>query len=340
MTESHQEERSDIQREVADTASEMLVRAREALGLSQSEVADQLRLTTTFIRYIDDGDFHKIPKAAFIKGYLRSYARVVSLDSDEVIRAYERAQQVTTETDDIGGVAEKPVASGNFTGPVVQTGLIGLVVVLIVVAVVWWSFSTGGDGGAPVVTQPVVPESAVPAMPETQSLEEPVGQDDVVSASVAPEDSGSEVIAEAGEAEEIPPAAETTPADETTPAAGVEVESAPEATMTGVTKRANVAIERVRDGDTLYITVRAGGEDEVEFSFSGECWLEIEDGNGEQIYGDLNRAGDVMTVYGIAPFEVLFGRASAATMTYQGKAVNLGPYTTSDETAKVRTARL
>lgn len=335
MTDSrHQEGRDDIQREAADTASAMLVRAREALGLSQTEVADQLRLTTTFIRYIDDGDFHKIPKAAFIKGYLRSYARVVSLNSDEVIRAYERAQQVTPETEDIGNVTEKTVASGNFTGPIVQTGVIGLVVVAIVVAVVWWSFSTRDDVGAPVVTQPVVPESSVPAMPETQSLEEPVAQDDVVSASVAPEDSQGEAMAEAEEAEAV------SRADEAMPPAGVEAESAPAATKTVVNRRADVEVQRVRDGDTLYITVRAGGEDELEFSFSGECWLEIEDGNGDQIYGDLNRAGDVMTVYGIAPFEILFGRASAATMIYQGKAVNLAPYTTSDETAKVRTARL
>lgn len=102
----------------------------------------------------------------------------------------------------------------------------------------------------------------------------------------------------------------------------------------------DVDIERVQDGDTQYITVYAGGENTLEFAFTDECWLEIEDGEGRKIYGDLNRAGDVMTVYGIAPFDVLFGRAPAATMIYEGQAVNLDRFTTRDQTARVRTARL
>ena len=42
--------------------SELLVEARQRLGLSQKEVADELYLTTSFIEYIDVGEFASIPK--------------------------------------------------------------------------------------------------------------------------------------------------------------------------------------------------------------------------------------------------------------------------------------
>jgi hypothetical protein len=68
--------------------------------------------------------------------------------------------------------------------------------------------------------------------------------------------------------------------------------------------------------------------------------VEIEDGNGDQIYEDLNRAGDVMTVMGQGPFDVLLGRAPAVRMMMNGNEVDLQPFTTTEQTARVRTARL
>ncbi|MEX1237317.1 MAG: helix-turn-helix domain-containing protein, partial [Pseudomonadales bacterium] len=86
------EDDQDSQPEQVSAVSKLLIEAREAKGLSQKEVAEQLYLTVTFIRYIDEGAFDKIPKPAFIKGYLRSYARVVGLDGDAVIEAYNQEQ--------------------------------------------------------------------------------------------------------------------------------------------------------------------------------------------------------------------------------------------------------
>lgn len=126
------------------TASDMLVEAREAAGMSQKDVADQLFLTTTFIRYIDDGEFEKIPKPAFIKGYLRSYARVVNLPGEAVIEAYERGQSVTPQAPDLSRVTEDNVGSGSFTGPIVQTGVVGLVAIFVVAGLVWWFASDDG----------------------------------------------------------------------------------------------------------------------------------------------------------------------------------------------------
>ena len=62
----------------------------------------------------------------------------------------------------------------------------------------------------------------------------------------------------------------------------------------------------------------------------------IEDAQGDSIYGDLNRAGDELVVSGNAPFEVLFGKAPAVRLEYNGVPIDLIPHTTSVDTAKLK----
>jgi len=101
----------------------------------------------------------------------------------------------------------------------------------------------------------------------------------------------------------------------------------------------DISIQRQTVGDTDYITVDAEGLDQLRFVFSDECWLEIEDADGALIYGDLGRTGDELSVYGDAPFEILFGKAPAVTMEFNGRSVDLASWTASDQTAKVTVGR-
>ena len=57
--------------------------------LSQVQVAEKLFLKTQIIECLDDGAFERIPKKAFIRGYIRAYARVVGLEGSELVAAYD-----------------------------------------------------------------------------------------------------------------------------------------------------------------------------------------------------------------------------------------------------------
>jgi cytoskeleton protein RodZ len=100
-----------------------------------------------------------------------------------------------------------------------------------------------------------------------------------------------------------------------------------------------VTIENLGQGRGSLITVTAIGDDKLEFSFSDECWVEVTDAGGASIYGDLNRTGDSLVIYGTAPFEVLFGKAPAAKLAFNGKPFALARYTSADLTAKVKLGR-
>ena len=56
----------------AAAMGERLRQAREAAGLSQQDVASQMRLRVTMVRALEDGQFEDIPgPPPYIRGYLR-----------------------------------------------------------------------------------------------------------------------------------------------------------------------------------------------------------------------------------------------------------------------------
>ena len=56
----------------------------------------------------------------------------------------------------------------------------------------------------------------------------------------------------------------------------------------------------------------------LEFTFSGECWLEVRDAN-DASYTDLRQAGDVLGLDGQPPFNILLGDAHQVLLKYRGE---------------------
>ena len=343
---------SSIQSEAEEetvTASSMLRAAREALGLSQDDVANALYITVSFIRWIDEDQIDRIPQKAFIKGYLRSYAKLVKLDGDLVVQQFDAGNEVPIPSAEIRGVTEESVGSINFTGPVFKTGVIGLVGLLVVIVAVWL-LSSSTPEPIPVVTMP----EESPAETESETLrpfqlpertdlntftfDEEDGTTGSAESVLLPESESAETEAvvlpdsEAAESESDLSTEDEVVNDEPTP------DIQPQLPQASVLEK-DISIQRQTVGDTDYITVDAEGLDQLRFVFSDECWLEIEDADGALIYGDLGRTGDELSVYGDAPFEILFGKAPAVTMEFNGRSVDLASWTASDQTAKVTVGR-
>ena len=333
--------------------SEILVAARKHLGYSQKEVADKLYLTTTFIRYIDAGEFDKIPKQAFVKGYLRSYARTVNLSDDEIVALYEAELESHEPAPEIKGVTEEDVSTSSITGPVLQTGLIGFGVLLLIVALVWWLVSEP-ESPAPRVTQPTVqsqepPELVEPVLPESTDFDDAVSQtEDARTEDTGTEDAGTETARTEDTRTETAATVEALPADEDGP--GETPPESPELTVTSASTETSeevvdtldeapeseeILFERTSDGERSFITVDAGGFDQLEISFTDECWVEVGDSEQGLIYHDLNDDGDVLTIYGTGPFEILLGRATGVEMIYNGRSFDVESYINQDKTAKL-----
>ena len=73
-----------------------LRQAREALNLSQRDVARQLHLNAGLIQALEDNDEESLPAKTYLVGYLRSYARLLNLPADEIIEAAHLEPRPTT----------------------------------------------------------------------------------------------------------------------------------------------------------------------------------------------------------------------------------------------------
>jgi cytoskeleton protein RodZ len=66
-------------------AGEALARAREALGLSVADVAQQLKFAPRQIEALEQGRYGELPGGTFTRGMLRAYARLLKVDPEPLL---------------------------------------------------------------------------------------------------------------------------------------------------------------------------------------------------------------------------------------------------------------
>lgn len=79
------------------TAGALLRQARERKGLSREAVAEQLNLLLSQVVALEENDFARFPGETFVRGHLRSYARLLAIDVDELLKIYGGAASATAQ---------------------------------------------------------------------------------------------------------------------------------------------------------------------------------------------------------------------------------------------------
>lgn len=69
---------------------EKLRQAREERGISISEVAEQTRISSLYLKAIEDDNYKPLPGGIFNKGFVKAYAKYVGMDEQEALRDYAR----------------------------------------------------------------------------------------------------------------------------------------------------------------------------------------------------------------------------------------------------------
>jgi cytoskeleton protein RodZ len=73
-----------------DALGERFRAAREARGLSLSDVADQIRIRSVYLAALEDESWNAIGAPVYIRGFLRTYARFLGIDPEEAVAAFNR----------------------------------------------------------------------------------------------------------------------------------------------------------------------------------------------------------------------------------------------------------
>ena len=124
------------------TPGEILKAAREFCGYHQNQVAERLRLSVQTIKDIENDDYTHFTAEIYLRGHIRSYARVCDVDPEIVLKAFE-GTGIEIESDPqlpVMMAHDVPVSrlSRRTKRKTLLWAGLGVLLVLIVMVVLWW----------------------------------------------------------------------------------------------------------------------------------------------------------------------------------------------------------
>lgn len=286
----------------APSLGQALAAERERQGLSRADVAQRLHMSAYQVEALEMGDYGRLPKGTFLRGFVRNYAKVLGIPPESVLSQLaetappEPAPRIVVPTQNI---RFDPIGD-RLANPYVKATVLAAVAVAVAFAVMyWWLFmrdtapttvhkpaATNGEAVTVAPSQPAVPAPEVPP----------------ANPPVAP-----------------PPVA-------TPPASG-----AP-SSMPAKTEPAKpeVAKADAAKADAPRTAAAAQGGSVLRFHFEAESWVEVRDARDKVLFQQLNPAGSDAEVRGRPPLAVIVGNAHSVRLTYNDKRFPLDPHTKVD----------
>ncbi len=266
----------------------LLLAAREKAGLSIREVAEQLHLLPNQVEALETDNFSFFNGPIFCKGYLKSYARLLELDAEEVVGLFSASLpgQEQAEIKKPAAVAQ-PIQRPS-KGYSLQYWLAGFVLVLMVF--LWAAYQ--GDSSVETV--------------ESTAL-----------ASTEIDENNNEFV------QELKPKVDKIAVSESSTQEQdiAQIPQRPDQLAEGIISQPlpDVTGEQAVLDSILTDTIGSL----LHFSFTEDCWVEIKDSSDKVIFADLKRADDKLELSGLAPFEVLLGYAPGVSLDYNGESFDI-----------------
>jgi cytoskeleton protein RodZ len=270
-----------------------LAAARERAGLGVGDVAARLRLHTNQVRAIESETLAKLPEAAYVRGFVRSYARMLGLDPAPLLDDLNRklAPDDASVVDGMATAKEYSPVRAAANEQASRWLVLGMAVAaLIALGLIGWYATRAAEPAATLVPPGRAPAPA-PAAAAPTVVAVPVTTSAVTEASTNPS------------APTTAPAAEGPVAAAADPAGGAAAAPPSEATAAPPV---------------------------LSLAFHGASWVEVTDSQGRVLVSQVANAGDVLQPAGAPPFAVVLGDAAQVTAMVRGAAFSLEPVTRSN----------
>lgn len=313
-------EHNDTNEQIPDsplqTPGEILRAAREGLGLSVDEVANELYMTAYKVRTIESNEFKKLNADAFIRGYLKTYALLLKLDPTIVLQAYDHLG-LNVET----RISIQPKKASSTKKVLVLMAMLALVLGILWLISVWFLDNRKAQEYKVPMTSGL---SSVSTSLQSSSVVVIADPEDAIAV-----DTDSDELAVNTLAQQPSSVAALLPSL-TADISGSNVTAAPAQAVAASSLAAseNNAAAQAQTSNAVQPPVQAqqsGALDTLRLVFSEECWLEVIDANGDVLASDLERASSAREIQGQAPFQVKLGNAKAVRMSLNGYDVPIEP---------------
>ncbi|CAH6856008.1 putative Cytoskeleton protein RodZ [Vibrio chagasii] len=289
-------------------AGTLLKNQREALGLTQKQISDRLKLRISLIQQIEENQFESDQVATFMRGYIRSYAKYVNLDEKVVLNALRHSGDAQHEDQEMLSFSRKTKTEKHNSRIMLLTW--GIFAVIVGISSLWWWQNQQQDTlSQSLANTESSEELAVEESldPEFASLEVIEAEQNDAAASVIEDTEGLAAISDAADTSAALDVTDEQPAVDAEPAVEletVEATTAPETTP------------------TPEVTTKA-----LTMQFTADCWIQVKDATGKTLSTGIKKAGQSLNLSGTAPYKVILGAPEGVSMTFASEPVDLSGYT-------------
>ena len=344
MSENREAESESAGRRVSP--GERLRTARIEQGMTLEELANQMRLSAGILESLEENRFEDITAPIFVKGYLRSYARIVGIDEAEILDLYvneymDSDPPINSTSSD--RAQRRRVRSG-------ARGRWWLVLLIVAVALGgWWyqrsqqdaqaisldaAAEPSEDRNVTTAETPVAKELAGDAERQLEQLE-PVTENTIPEETAAAP--GATEVERTNTSPEPSVAPLPVPATTETPAPEREPEQEP--AMTIETTEAAPPAQTVAEPESgTKVEAAVAGEpggSGLSLHVSADTWADIRDATGRKLVYTLLRAGHERKIDGQAPLRLFFGNGHGVELIWKGKPVDLSSRIRADNTVRL-----
>lgn len=303
-----------------------LVEARESIPYTREQVASELNLPPGYIEILEQGGLEGLPSIVFAKGYIRAYAKLLHLDSDELIAEYELLHGVVTSKGQIRPVG-KEHHQVKMSHPVMKLTSWLIVLAIIGVSVWWWQAQYGSDAKLPAIFDEPQTEAAENNAPVV-NVEGGTAQLVLPKLNDEPEPSG-EAVEEQSEETETQVESESVAESEPEYLSEAEIKKLQQDLDAGVVVEAETVQEVVLPEVSADVSESNAGLNiaAINAEFVAECWVSIKDADGKTLFNNLRGKGQSVSVSGSPPLNVLIGAADAVgRFSFNGEEIDLAQH--------------
>ncbi len=285
---------------------------RERLGWRLGDLATNLRIRLEFLEAIEAGNLQALPGVAYRAGFVRTYARALGLDPEEILRRFRAA----------GELHDSAKAEIRFIAPVPDSGvpkgaaiLLGAVLLLAGYGV-WYHYSSAQRRMAEKI--PAVPAQLAPLATPPKIEVAPV--------TPAPTQTPAPAATQAA-----PPATHPTAPPATTPASSTQVQAAP-ATAPAATAAAEPATPVTGiaapsattspppPGNGIPTPASPAPGAGLVISATQDAWIEVQDTKGNILFSKVLHPGESWPVPQEPGLTMTTGNAGGTLLVNNGVA--------------------
>lgn len=297
---------------------QQLMLAREKAGMSIEEAARAMNLKVRIVEALEDSAMDRLPPVAFVQGYLRTYARLLGLSEEKILKEFEHEVPHSIESE----LHPRPPSpdGANSQTPIIK--LTSLLVILVAIGVLVYSVYSYYVERTQRIEQ---------AHQAAEDAALPLPQEAPAAPGVAEPPAGETAETASGVTGWPSPVVDEAPAS----AAAEPVKTAPEpagdqpvattAEDTGIEDIMPVATPQPMTGGDV-LRVRA----------DQECWADISDANDIRMFYGTIRPGRELELVGQAPFDVFLGNAPAVALSLNSVDIDMTNYIRSNNIAQFK----